>query len=73
MQKAEEKPVETNKINVKIERKNDIFYLYNMETDEFLTQGSSKEEIQSNLKQRYGNVNMAFHATPDNIKEVGFK
>ena len=50
-----------------------MFYLYNSETDEFLTQGYSKEEIQENLKKRFKNVDMAFHATSENIKEVGFK
>ena len=73
MQEIDKKPEESNKLTVKIEKNNDIFYLYNMETDEFLTQGSSKEEIQENLKKRFGNVDMAFHATSENVKEVGFK
>lgn len=65
--------VEQNKITVKIEKHNDIFYLFNTETNEFLTQGKDKEEIQTNLKLRFQNVNMAFHATAENIKEIGFK
>ena len=72
-QVEEQSPVTSNKISVKIERNNDMFYLYNLETDEFLTQGSSKEEIQENLKKRFKNIDMAFHATSENIKEVGFK
>lgn len=71
------KPQETvekvNKVQVKIERNGKMFYLYNLETNEFLTQGYSKEEIQENLKKRFKNVDMAFHATVENIKEVGFK
>lgn len=71
--KEAEKPKETDKIQVKIEKHKDMFYVYNTETDEFLTQGKDKEEIQANLKSRFGNVNMAFHATSENIKEIGFK
>lgn len=74
IKKAEEEtPKQPNKISVKIERSGKMFYLYNSETDEFLTQGYSKEEIQENLKKRFKNVDMAFHATSENIKEVGFK
>lgn len=73
IKQAEETPKQPNKISVKIERSGKMFYLYNSETDEFLTQGYSKEEIQENLKKRFKNVDMAFHATSENIKEVGFK
>ena len=72
-QVEQESKKEPNKISVKIEKHNDVFYLFNMDTDEFLIQGKDKEEIQTNLKRRFGNVDMAFHATSDNIKEVGFK
>jgi hypothetical protein len=50
-----------------------MFYLFNKETDEFVIQGKTKEEILENLKKRFGNVDMVFHATSENIKEVGFK
>lgn len=74
MKEVDEQPTKpTNKISVKIERSGKMFYLYNLETDEFLTQGYSKEEIQENLKKRFKNVDMAFHATVENIKEVDFK
>lgn len=72
-QVEEQSPVKLNKINVKIERSGKMFYLYNLETDEFLTQGYSKEEIQENLQKRFKNSDMVFHATSENIKEVGFK
>lgn len=71
--KEAEQPKEVNKVQVKIEKHKDMFYVYNLETDEFLTQGLDKDEIQANLKRRFGNVNMAFHATAENIKEIGFK
>jgi hypothetical protein len=73
MQEVEQAPKELNKLTVKIEKHNNVFYLYNIETNEFLTQGKSKEEIQDNLKARFGNIDMAFHATSENINEVGFK
>ncbi len=73
IQAAEAKKAEVNKIQVKIEKQDDMFYLFNRDTDEFLIQGKDKEEIQENLKKRFGDVNMAFHATAANIKEVGFK
>ena len=72
-QSEEQQPVAPTKISVKIERSGKMFYLYNLETDEFLTQGYSKEEIQENLQKRFKNSDMVFHATSENIKEVGFK
>lgn len=71
--KAADQPKEVDKVNVKIEKHNDIFYVYNSETDEFLTQGLDKDEIQANLQRKFGNVNKVFHATSENIKEIGFK
>lgn len=73
LKQAEVKETQSEKISVKIEKHNDMFYVFNLDTDEFLTQGKNKEEIQANLKRRFGNVNMAFHATAENIKEIGFK
>lgn len=72
--KKSEDEEEVNIVQVKIERNGDIFYLYNLETHEFLAQGKSKDEIQEFLKLRFGNkFTVSFHATSDNIKEVGFK
>lgn len=70
----DEEEEEVNKVPVRIERNGDMFYLYNLETQEFLAQGKSKDEIQELLKLRFGNkFTVSFHATPDNIKEVGFE
>ena len=75
MKRAEEETSKPpiNKITVNIEKHNNMFYLFNKETDEFVIQGKTKEEILENLKKRFGNVDMVFHATSENIKEVGFK
>lgn len=70
IEKIEDEPKpDVNKIIVKMERHGDLIYVYDKE-DMFLTQGKTKQEIQDNLQKRFGNVNMVFHATSENIKEV---
>lgn len=66
---VEDKPESTNRVMVKMERHGEMIYVYDKE-DKFLTQGKNKEEIQINLQKKFGNVNMVFHATSENVKEV---
>lgn len=62
--------VEKNTINIQITRVNDLFLVHNESTGEFLTQGTTHEEISKNLKERF--PQKTFLATPANIKEIGY-
>lgn len=61
--------LEPKKINVKLVREGDSVFVYNVDTDEFLTQGTSKREIIDNLVKKYPNTSI--NATADNMDEVG--
>lgn len=57
-------------IKIKIEKHIDSFFVYSMETDSFMAQGSSRTELEKNLSTRY--PGKKFAATQENLKEVGF-
>ena len=57
-------------IPIKIERHKDVFYVFNNETDDFMGQGATKEELESVLASRF--PGKRFMALPDNLKEMGF-
>ena len=40
-------------IKLKVEKVNDIFYLYNLENDEFVCQGADYAEVKKNFELRY--------------------
>ncbi len=62
---------DSTKVDMIIEKTGDMFYLYNKETDMFLAQGRSLDEIKLILEIRFPNV--TFNATVSNIEEVDFK
>lgn len=51
MQEAEEE--EPSFINITIEKHNNVFYVYDRETNEFMAQGSTKDEVETNLQKRF--------------------
>lgn len=56
---------------IKIEKHKDIFYVFENETDKFLTQGATRAECVEKLAKMYTEINIV--ADPNNVKEVGFK
>lgn len=58
-------------VNVKFTKEGNIIQVHNSSTQEFLAQGSSKEEIIKLLEDRYPNV--SFKANAKNMEEVGMK
>jgi hypothetical protein len=58
-------------MKIKIEKHNDIFYVYDANTDKFLTQGSTRKECVNNLTKDYPTTSIV--ADPNNTHEVGFK
>jgi FtsZ-interacting cell division protein ZipA len=66
MQEAEEE----EQIHIIIEKHNDMLYVYDKDTKQFMAQGSSKEDIEKVLVQRFPGKRFACHEST--LKEVGF-
>jgi hypothetical protein len=62
--------VEENDIQITIEKHNDVFYVYDRHTNEFMAQGSSKQEVETNLKKRY--PGKTFGCAESNLSQTGF-
>jgi len=57
-------------IQITIEKHNDVFYVYDRQTNEFMAQGSSKDEVENNLKKRY--PGKSFGCAESNLSQTGF-
>jgi hypothetical protein len=64
------KQVAEDLIQIKIEHHSGVYYVFNKETDEFMAQASTRNELEDALAKRY--PEKRFAATPENLKEVGF-
>ena len=62
--------VEDDTIQITIEKHNDVFYVYDRETNEFMAQGSSKDEVENNLRKRY--PGKSFGCAESNLSQTGF-
>lgn len=60
-----------NEVMVNFTRVGDQIYAYNADTEEFLVQGTTKEQIIGQLQKRWPNV--SFRASPANLKEVNLE
>lgn len=58
-------------VKVRLEKVENVVYVYNEETSEFMAQGYDNESISSILRDRF--PGKRFAAADDNLKEVGFK
>ena len=47
---------------------NGMIYIYNMETNEFMAQGETRNVVERNLKKRFPDT--VFAATDENLREV---
>jgi len=70
LQQSVERQVEENVIQINIEKHNDMFYVYDRETNEFMAQGSSKDEVETNLQKRY--PGKRFGCAESNLSQTGF-
>jgi murein L,D-transpeptidase YafK len=68
MQDAEEEQEE--QIHIIIEKHNDMLFVYDKETKQFMAQGSSKEAVEKVLVERFPGKRFACHESI--LKEVGF-
>jgi Flp pilus assembly protein TadB len=62
--------VEEGVVQISIEKHNDMFYVYDRETNEFMAQGSSKDEVENNLQKRY--PGKRFGCAESNLSQTGF-
>ena len=69
-EQLEEEAESDELIQINIEQHSGVFYVYNKQTDEFMGQGSSKEQLEDVLAKRFPGKRFA---CPEKIlKEVGF-
>ena len=61
---------EENVVQINIEKHNAVFYVYDKETHEFMAQGSSKDEVETNLKKRY--PGKSFGCSESILSQTGF-
>jgi hypothetical protein len=57
-------------IQINIEKHNDVLYIYNKETNTFMAQGKTKQEVEKILGDKF--PNKKFLADAKNLKEMGF-
>ena len=61
---------EEEQIHIIIEKHNDMLYVYDKDTKQFMAQGSSKEDVEKVLVERFPGKRFACHEST--LKEVGF-
>ena len=62
--------VSENTIKIFIEQVKGVYYIYNKENNDFMGQGSTREEVEKVLAERF--PNKKFMADTANLKEMGF-
>lgn len=60
-----------NSIPIKIEIHSGVYYVFNKDSDEFMGQAPTRDELEAELAKRF--PDKRFIATPENLKEVGFQ
>jgi isocitrate dehydrogenase kinase/phosphatase len=65
-----EKTETENVIKIKIEKHNDVLFVYDFHTDMFMVQANDRSELEQKLDKMY--PGKKFGATPDNLKKIGF-
>ena len=61
---------EEEQIHIIIEKHNDMLFVYDKDTKQFMAQGSSKEDVEKILIERFPGKSFACHESI--LKEVGF-
>ena len=60
--------VSNDVVRIRMERVDGMIYIYNMETNEFMAQGETRNVVERNLKKRFPDT--VFAATDENLREV---
>ena len=61
---------EEEQIHIIIEKHNDMLYVYNKDTKQFMAQGSSKEDVEKVLVERF--PGKRFACAESNLSQTGF-
>lgn len=70
LQESIEDELEEDTIAITIDKHNDCFFVYRLEDQMFLAQGSNRHELEKSLAKSF--PEKKFVATRDNLQEVGF-
>lgn len=70
MQQSVQDYVDENVIHITIEKHNNVFYVYERDTNEFMAQGSTQKEVENNLRKRY--PGKTFGCPESVLSETGF-
>jgi hypothetical protein len=65
-----EMKVHDEQIQIKIEKDESGFFVYDLNTSEFMAQGKTRSQVEMALAKRY--PGKQFAATPTNLREIGF-
>jgi hypothetical protein len=70
IQEFVEEQEEEEQIHIIIEKHNDMLFVYDKDTKQFMAQGTSKEDVEKVLVERFPGKRFACHESV--LKEVGF-
>lgn len=71
MEEMTKEDIKANTVNIKIEKHNEVFYVFNSDSDDFMGQGTTRKDVESALAKRF--PDKRFLATKDNLQEVGWQ
>lgn len=66
----EPESIAETQIQIKIEKDENGFFVYDLQTNEFMAQGATRRQLETALAERYPGKHFA--ATPANLQEIGF-
>ena len=67
-QEESEEKERDNYLRLSIEKHGEHYYAYNLEDDTFLSQGKTRDELETNLQERF--PGKRFAASEENLKEM---
>lgn len=67
-EQQQEEREDSQYIKLKIEQHGNTYYAYGLDNDVFLSQGTSREELEHNLRERF--PGKRFAASDENLKEI---
>lgn len=66
-----QKQAEEATIDILIEKHGEVYYVFQKEDSSFMAQGKNRRELETALAKNY--PGKRFFASPQNLKEIGFK
>jgi len=66
-----QRQVDEHSVSITIERHGEMYYIFQKDDSSFMAQGSNRDELENSLAKKY--PGKRFYASPENLREVGFK